>query len=80
MAAIFEFDGILGGQHFLLDKEGMSTPNFMLVSQCALYLYYPAPLQVILCGVGEVIIFEHGCYMSAFGHIRTRFINIVTLR
>ena len=22
MAAIFEFDGILGGQHFLLDKEG----------------------------------------------------------
>ena len=22
MAAIFEFDGILGGQHFLFDKEG----------------------------------------------------------
>ena len=25
---------------------------------------------VILCSVGEVIIFEHGCYISALEHIR----------
>ena len=25
---------------------------------------------VILRGVGEVIIFEHGCYISALAHIR----------
>ena len=26
--------------------------------------------RVILCNVGEVIIFEHGRYISAFEHIR----------
>ena len=25
---------------------------------------------VILCSVGKVIIFEHGCYISALKHIR----------
>ena len=26
--------------------------------------------RVILCSVGEVIIFEHGCYISALEHMR----------
>ena len=25
---------------------------------------------VIMCSVGEVIFFEHGCYISALGHVR----------
>ena len=27
-------------------------------------------IGVILCSVGEVIIFEHGCYISALEHVR----------
>ena len=26
--------------------------------------------SLILCSVGEVIIFEHGCYISALEHVR----------
>ena len=26
--------------------------------------------RLILCSVGEVIIFEHGCYISALEHVR----------
>ena len=31
---------------------------------------------VILWGVGEVIIFEHGCYISALAHIRMLILSI----
>ena len=32
-------------------------------------------IQVILCSVGEVIIFEHGCYISALEHIWRLILN-----
>ena len=35
--------------------------------------------RVILCGVGEVIIFEHGCYISALAHIRMLILSIYVL-
>ena len=34
---------------------------------------------VILWGVGEVIIFEHGCYISALSHIRILILGIYVL-
>ena len=34
---------------------------------------------MILCGVGEVIIFEHGCYISALAHIRMLILSIYVL-
>ena len=47
MAAIFEFDGILGGHHFLLDKEGkmyVHTKFHACITICTI-LSYPAPLS-----------------------------------
>ena len=32
--------------------------------------------SVILGGLGEVIIFEHGCFVSALAHIRMLILNI----
>ena len=34
---------------------------------------------MILGGVGEVIIFEHGCYISALAHIRMFILSICVL-
>ena len=34
---------------------------------------------VILQGVGEVIFFEHGCYISAMAHIRMLILSINVL-
>ena len=34
---------------------------------------------VILWGVGEVISFEHGCYISALAHIRMSILSIYVL-
>ena len=34
---------------------------------------------VILGGVGKVIIFEHGCYISALAHIRMLILSICVL-
>ena len=31
--------------------------------------------SVILCSLGEVIIFEHGCYISDLEHIRMLILN-----
>ena len=35
--------------------------------------------QVILCSVGEVNIFEHGCYILALEHIRLLILGIYVL-
>ena len=35
--------------------------------------------QVILGSLGKVIIFEHGCYISAFAHIRMLILSICVL-
>ena len=34
------------------------------------YCYFSSYTRVILCSVGEVIIFKHGCYISASEHVR----------
>ena len=45
----------------------------------SIYVYLPSINKMfsyryawlILCSVGEVIIFEHGCYISDLEHVRT---------
>ena len=41
--------------------------------------FYYVYARVILVGVGEVIIFEHGCYISALAHIRMLMLSICVL-
>ena len=51
----------------MLDRRN-STVMFICRSKNNMIQYHYA--SMILCSVGEVIVFEHGCYISALEHIR----------
>ena len=49
--------------------RNLNFSNYVhLPSVNVMFQYHYA--RLILCGVGKVIIFEHGCYISALKHVR----------